>query len=764
MLIPIHAYPTLNEVNFPKRIDFGRCDLSESMKKVVKLECKVPLDFEFSVEMLGDSPEFGVHPSSGVLSKGKATEISVTYQPMRSATSTVQLKVTVATANSKPVICDVTGSGYPGSLNARISNFSTIDPSNLTAEELLTLSAEKKRKKADKNRVTYGRAGQNSPGLKGTTSRKLESREFQTGMRDNGIDFPDLNKLSTHHGVNKVLNQKPDRRVHDKDFVSEEQLPTFLPDHDKQRKLFSNSELHPLDDWTLSNHVKERIFQEAWDEKHRSERVSMMGTKSVGEDDFTNEKMEFFQNELKNQEEKHLQAKVERALSQTAESSHLGPSGAAATTMEPYIPVKTNQEIIEEVNPRFDPAINDTWRMRATVIERFIQAARKVIYRNKMGKRLQKLNAFLDKHGRSVQAIAEAVENDNVERERSLNVNQNLELVYPVLEKLELYRSNATEDLQFNFTSELEVPRVESFAEVDKYPLKEVFEYKTMGYQEEAFEDFLTYIPPIENADLMDGAVEEYDYDIPTANVPDIEEVIPERLDLPRSPSNQLSMSDKLFISEYQVRYQELSLWGLDVDFPVEPRIFTHSVSYLEEETYENTVVSLSTLPVYSKTLSDFYVPQRRVKTLLPDHIPEPMEGPADISFADDPDVEAKEEERGKRLRELPKTMEEVMKKYDLISSSSENGAEQDKSEPAGEAAGTGEDGSPEASAFVHPYEKAMSQLSGFMTQEYQENTDKTRNLIKEYNSVLKFPSISKVVFGSFPETTTTQDSPESVE
>lgn len=159
MLIPIHAYPTLNEVNFPKRIDFGRCDLSESMKKVVKLEYKVPLDFEFSVEMLGDSPEFGVHPSSGVLSKGKATEISVTYQPMRSATSTVQLKVTVATANSKPVICDVTGSGYPGSLNARISNFSTIDPSNLTAEELLTLSAEKKRKKADKNRVTYGRAG-----------------------------------------------------------------------------------------------------------------------------------------------------------------------------------------------------------------------------------------------------------------------------------------------------------------------------------------------------------------------------------------------------------------------------------------------------------------------------------------------------------------------------------------------------------------------------------------------------------------------------
>ena len=88
----------------------------------------------------------------------------------------------------------------------------------------------------------------------------------------------------------------------------------------------------------------------------------------------------------------------------------------------------------------------------------------------------------MDKHGRSVQAIAEAVENDNEERGRSTENEQNLELVYPILEKLELYKSNGADDLQFKFTSELEVPRVESYAEVDKFPLKEIFEYKTMGY------------------------------------------------------------------------------------------------------------------------------------------------------------------------------------------------------------------------------------------------------------------------------------------
>jgi len=724
MLVPIHAYPTLNEVNFPRRIDFGRCDLSECRKKKLKLQCKVPLDFEFKVEKLGENDEFEVTPTSGVVSNNKPTEITVTFQPMRSATSTVQLRVTVATANSKPVVCDVTGSGFPGSLNAKISKFSTIDPTNLTAEELLTLSAEKKRPKESK-RAAYG--GRNSPGLRRTATRKLESREFQTGMQDGGIDFPGLNKLSTHHGVNKVLNQQPDRRVYEAD-LNEEQLRTVLPDHDRQTKL-SDTKLHPLDDWSLSKQVKENIFQEAWDEKHRSDRVSMMGTKSLGEEEFSQEKVDFFQRSLKEQAERHLRGKVESALSNVE-----GDLDSAMS--EPYVPEKTNQEIIDEVNPRFDPAVNDTWRMRATVIERFIQAARKVIYRNKMAKRLQRLNAFLDKHGRSVQAIAEAVENDNEERGRSTENEQNLELVYPILEKLELYKSNGADDLQFKFTSELEVPRVESYAEVDKFPLKEIFEYKTMGYQEEPFEDFLTYIPPIENAELMDGAIEEYDYDLPTSNVPEIEDVIVQKVETAKSPSAQLSMSDKLFISEYQVRYQEPSLWGLDVDFPIEPRIFTHRVSYLEEETFQNTVVSMSTLPVYSKTLSDFYVAQRRVKTLLPDHIPDAMEGPSDISFADDPDVEAKEEERERRLRELPKTMDEIMKKYGLGEDQGEEKPEEDES----------------SEAFVHPYERAMGQLSNFMNKEYRETAEKTRKCLADYNSVLKVPSISKVVFGSFPE------------
>ena len=47
LLIPIHAYPVINDVLFPVRIDFGRCVLNEQYTRTVKLECKVPIQFEY---------------------------------------------------------------------------------------------------------------------------------------------------------------------------------------------------------------------------------------------------------------------------------------------------------------------------------------------------------------------------------------------------------------------------------------------------------------------------------------------------------------------------------------------------------------------------------------------------------------------------------------------------------------------------------------------------------------------------------------------
>ena len=36
MLVPIHAYPIMNETKFPGRIDFGKCAIGETYTKYVR--------------------------------------------------------------------------------------------------------------------------------------------------------------------------------------------------------------------------------------------------------------------------------------------------------------------------------------------------------------------------------------------------------------------------------------------------------------------------------------------------------------------------------------------------------------------------------------------------------------------------------------------------------------------------------------------------------------------------------------------------------
>lgn len=60
MLIPIHAYPVVNDTKFPKRIDFGKCGIGEVYRKRVKLECKVPIEFEYEITTLKDNLAFRV--------------------------------------------------------------------------------------------------------------------------------------------------------------------------------------------------------------------------------------------------------------------------------------------------------------------------------------------------------------------------------------------------------------------------------------------------------------------------------------------------------------------------------------------------------------------------------------------------------------------------------------------------------------------------------------------------------------------------------
>ena len=56
LIVPIHAYPGVSTINVPKRIDFGTVPLDSSASATLPLRSWVPMEFEYKIELLQDSP------------------------------------------------------------------------------------------------------------------------------------------------------------------------------------------------------------------------------------------------------------------------------------------------------------------------------------------------------------------------------------------------------------------------------------------------------------------------------------------------------------------------------------------------------------------------------------------------------------------------------------------------------------------------------------------------------------------------------------
>ena len=93
MLIPIHAYPMMNQTKFPKRISFGKCGVGEMHTKHVSLTCNVPIDFEYEITMLEPNAAFVVQPQQGVVPANGTVDVEVTFHPTRLVTEMAELEV-----------------------------------------------------------------------------------------------------------------------------------------------------------------------------------------------------------------------------------------------------------------------------------------------------------------------------------------------------------------------------------------------------------------------------------------------------------------------------------------------------------------------------------------------------------------------------------------------------------------------------------------------------------------------------------------------